>query len=117
MTKKTAMADWYVEAAPEESWRKVSRLFAGWLQENAKASLDSFGYSEGDSLIHGGKNFLCFSIPSQHGDKANLFGAWAKTTARAHGRAEDGVVALNTGERIVLPPAPEHKVPPWLKNP
>jgi hypothetical protein len=104
---------WYIEARSGEDWRSVSHLFGEWLDKNT--SLQSFGFSEDDSIERRGIRLLCFKFPSHHGENIVLFTQWAKGTGRLFGGLEDGVVRLSDGEAIMLPPEPEYLAPSWLK--
>ncbi|NMG68137.1 hypothetical protein GPA19_24720 [Azoarcus indigens] len=104
---------WYIEARSEENWLSVSNLFGAWLDKNA--SLQSFGFSEGDAIEHSGITFLCFKFPARHGENIALFPLWAKGTGRLFGGAENGTVRLSNGEEITLPPEPGLVTPSWLK--
>lgn len=96
------MASRYIEAAKGESWRSAVRPFRAWIQVHVP-SLDSFGYSEGDSVSHGGSEFICIDIPDHHGEKVALFEAWAKTTGRIYGIKEGGVVRFSDGTTMEAP--------------
>jgi hypothetical protein len=104
---------WYITAQPEENWRSVSNLFGEWLDANAL--LQSFGYSEGDTIEHHGITLLCFKFPAQHGEKISLFPKWANAIGRIHGGAEHGSVQLSNGQVVALPPEPVQQVPSWLR--
>jgi hypothetical protein len=107
------ITQWYVAAADVEDWRTVSNIFGEWLDKNA--SLQSFGYSEGDAVTHQETKMLCFKFPSHHGEKIELFSIWAATTGRTFGGAQDGVVKLNNSESFILPSEPSRPIPEWLK--
>ena len=104
---------WYIAAQPEENWRSVSNLFGEWLDANA--SLQSFGYSEGDAIEHKGVTLLCFKFPAQHGEKISFFPKWANAVGRIHGGADNGSVQLSNGEVLTLVPEPMQPIPSWLR--
>jgi len=104
---------WYIEEAKGESWRSVSGQFMEWLVQNE--AVDKFGFSEGDPISFQGKIFFSFRFPVHHGEKINFFERWAKTTGRIYGGEKNRIIQLSSGEKIELPPEPNHPIPPWLE--
>lgn len=93
------MASKYIEAKRGESWREVTRPFRSWLQIHVP-DLGTFGYSEGDSLIHGDAEYACIDIPDHHGEKVALFEAWAKSTGRKYGERKGSSVHFSDGSTL-----------------
>lgn len=107
---------WYIESKNGDTWRSVSNHFGQWVQEHAAHK--SFGWSEGDTVkVNEEIELLCFVFPEHHGEKIDLFGAWASTTGRLFGEARNGKIRFpnNSSLVVALPPEKKTPIPPWLR--
>lgn len=107
---------WYIESKNGDTWRSVSDDFGQWVEKHAAPK--NFGWSEGDTVkVNEQIELFCFAFPEHHGEKIELFGAWASTTGRLFGEARNGKIYFpnNSGLVVTLPPEKKTTIPPWLK--
>lgn len=95
------MAVKYIDARGEEEWRDITRLFVHWLKVNV-VGLESFGFSEDDSVKHGSRRYVALFIPDRHGENLSLFEAWAETTDRIYGELVGHSVIFSDGARALV---------------